>query len=247
MNSCIVNTARHGKRRIQADWNRYTATFTNSICRCVMAHSATSPSFLLYAFSSTDLLLDSISLTIKHEKSSIECGNTMQKDNIWPTIIPSTIITLVCIAFMIFVPCSLIVEQQHQSIILYALDYPFSHANWWHLAINLYALWYFRPRPFTCFIAFATSFLASVCLSGFGVGDYVGLSGFLFAAVARWYASWQRPIWFPVLINLLLLLLNIILPSLWKGMGVGFAWQIHLACFFASYGFWSIYYKQKRR
>lgn len=170
----------------------------------------------------------------------------MPKDNIG-TIAPATLITIACLGVHIFVPCDIVLKMQQDSILLYAVCYSLSHVGWVHLAINLYALWLFRPRPFTCVIAGITAVLASVGLSWIGVGGYVGLSGFLFAAVARYYTSWSRPIWFPVLINLAMLLVNLLpLVGGWEKDFGCFAWHVHLSCFFMSYIFWVCYYKQKR-
>lgn len=180
----------------------------------------------------------------------------MQKDNIG-TITPATLITTACLVTHIFVPCDIVLKMQQDSILLYAVCYSLSHVGWIHLVINLYALWLFRPRPLTCLIAFLSAFLSSLLLSlcsevlPQSLTPCVGLSGFLFAAVARYYVSWNKPILFPILINIAMLLINILWAAISGHISIDclthpLAWHIHLLSFFSSYIFWFIYYKQKR-
>ena len=106
------------------------------------------------------------------------------------------------------------------------LLYHFSHANILHLAANLMALLYFRPRLSTSLVAFVCATLSAV--PPFMAMDLptCGLSAFIFAAYARKYYFWNMPIRG--------LMLSIAITALIPFVN----WKIHLLSFILSYLFW---------
>jgi hypothetical protein len=146
--------------------------------------------------------------------------------------IPSMFIALVCIEFYIFhanfafsTNCALVNR----------LLFHFSHANIYHLLINLIALFQFRPRWKTCFVAYIVStscaFIPVVSLSV----PTLGLSGFIMACYARKYASWQMN-------PLYLIGINVILAFL-----PNFNWRIHVVAFLISYAIWLVITRIKKK
>lgn len=107
-----------------------------------------------------------------------------------------------------------------------SLLYIFSHANIFHLALNIWALWSFKPRIKTCIIAFIVSFAVTLLPFIHLEQPTCGLSGFLLACFARRYQSHRINPWRILLVNLIF----IPFPM--------FNWKIHLAAFFIAY----IYY-----
>ena len=114
-----------------------------------------------------------------------------------------------------------------------SLYFHFFHANIFHLAVNMIALWQFAPRPLTCVIAFVSATLASLLpFAGVSEPTY-GLSAFLFAAYARKYVSWHlSPKW-------------LILSNLFLAFIPHMNWRIHILSFVISYAFWHVYYRNR--
>ena len=112
--------------------------------------------------------------------------------------------------------------------------YHFSHANIFHLLVNLLALWQFRPRWGTCFVAYVISSIAS-CLPFASLSiPTCGLSAFLFACYARNFVAWHRSWYTLALIQFALALI----PNV--------NWRIHLISFFISYLYWYASYSLHR-
>lgn len=107
--------------------------------------------------------------------------------------------------------------------------YHFSHANIFHLALNLVALFRFCPRWSTCAVAFACASAASMlpftCDASEGT---CGLSGFLFASYARRYVTWREKPY--------VLLLSMFAAGLLPHVN----WKIHIVSFALSYLFYEI-------
>lgn len=144
--------------------------------------------------------------------------------------IPSVIVSCVCVAFYVFRIRFLLCP--HSDMATHAL-YSFSHANIFHLALNLVALFRFKPRWKTCAIAYAVAFVGSylpfVCMPG----ATCGLSGFLMACFARYYYAWRKSVWTLLFANLIF----IFIPCV--------NWVIHMVCFILSY-FVYVCIQQKR-
>lgn len=109
------------------------------------------------------------------------------------------------------------------------LLYHFSHANIFHLALNLLALFSFVPRTSTCMVAYIAATVASY-LPFMGMdAPTCGLSAFVFAAYARKYYFWRMPVWRLLAANVALALVP------W------FNWKIHISAFLLSYLMWMAY------
>lgn len=132
----------------------------------------------------------------------------------------SILIAITCILFHLF---SIHVHCTVHSTLHYKLLHLFSHANIFHLLLNLTALFQFRPRLKTCLIGYLVS--VSVMFLPFAYTDLptCGLSGFLMACYARRYYSWKISVKWILLSNLLLAFIPV------------FNWRVHLLCFFLSY------------
>lgn len=104
--------------------------------------------------------------------------------------------------------------------------YHFDHANIFHLALNLWALYQFKPRWKTCVVAYATSSLAALIPFVSVSLPTCGLSGLLMAAYARKYAEFRLPLWKPIAVNMVFALFPM------------FNWKIHLVSFLVSYLVW---------
>lgn len=156
----------------------------------------------------------------------------MRGKNKYAPFIPSVAVAAACIVFHAL-GCGYLLEAPC-GIAAHAL-YSFTHANVFHLALNLLALFRFRPRWKTCAVAyvaaFAGSFLPFVCLPG----ATCGLSGFLMACFARYYRAWRKPVWPLLCANLVF----IFVPCV--------NWLIHLACFTLSYLFYACTGRKPRR
>ena len=107
--------------------------------------------------------------------------------------------------------------------------YHFSHANLFHLAANMVALFEFKPRWNTVLVGYICSTLSAFLL-GLMPMDIMtcGMSGLIMACIARKYASWKWKIWKILVINLVLAFI----PN--------FDWRIHLLSFFMSYAIWKV-------
>lgn len=106
------------------------------------------------------------------------------------------------------------------------LFYHFDHANIFHLALNLWALYQFKPRWKTVVVAYAVSSLAALLPFSSVAMPTCGLSGMLMAAYARKYAEFRLPIWKPISANMVFALFPM------------FNWKIHLVSFLISYLVW---------
>ncbi len=135
-------------------------------------------------------------------------------------LLPSVIIAITCILLFCF-SISFKCDSQSKSIL--KLLYIFSHANIFHLTLNLIALFQFRPRFKTCIIGYISSVLAAFIPFSHLAVPTCGLSGFLMACYARRYYSYKlNPKW--------LILSNVVLAF------VPYVnWRIHLISFFIAY------------
>lgn len=106
--------------------------------------------------------------------------------------------------------------------------YHFSHANVFHLALNLWGLFAFRPRWATCAVGFVSASIASLLPFCSVSLPTCGLSGFLMAAYARKYAEYRLPMWKPILVNMVFFFLPM------------FNWKIHIVSFLISYAIWRL-------
>ena len=106
------------------------------------------------------------------------------------------------------------------------LVYHFDHANVFHLALNLWALYQFKPRWKTCAVAYAVSSVAALIPFSSVALPTCGLSGLLMAAYARKYAEFRLPIWKPIAVNMVFALFPM------------FNWKIHLVSFLIAYLVW---------
>lgn len=104
--------------------------------------------------------------------------------------------------------------------------YHFDHANIFHLALNLWALYQFKPRWKTCAVAYIVSSVAALLPFVSVSLPTCGSSGLLMAAYARKYAEFRMPIWKPIAANMVFALFPM------------FNWKIHLVSFLLSYLVW---------
>ena len=104
--------------------------------------------------------------------------------------------------------------------------YHFDHANIFHLALNLWAMYQFKPRWKTFAVAYIVSSTAALLPLSSVALPTCGLSGLLMAAYARKYAEFRMPIWKPIAVNMVFALLPM------------FNWKIHLVSFLLSYLVW---------
>lgn len=104
--------------------------------------------------------------------------------------------------------------------------YHFSHANIFHLAMNIWGLLAFKPRWSTCAVAYIVATLSAfVPFVSMDVGT-CGLSGFLMAAYARNYATYQMSVAKPLLVNFVFVFFPMV------------NWKIHIITFLASHLIW---------
>ena len=127
---------------------------------------------------------------------------------------------MTCIAFYLF---HIDVHLVHNPETCQRIFYIFSHANIFHLAVNLTALLRFRPRAKTCIVALAVSYAVTFIPFAHLQVPTCGLSGFLMACFARHYRAWRKPVWPPLLANLALAPVPYV------------NWRIHILCFTVSY------------
>ena len=115
------------------------------------------------------------------------------------------------------------------------LLYSFFHANIFHLAVNLVALWRFIPRIHTACVAYVCAVVTAALPFTAISEDTYGLSAFLFAAYARRYVAWKQSVGLLIGIQLALALL----PHI--------NWKAHLCAFLMSYSYWRVFYGRKRQ
>jgi len=143
--------------------------------------------------------------------------------------VTAAIITVVCVVFL-FLPTHAFTRDISWNNVLYH----FSHANIFHLAANLIALWQLRPRWSTTFVAFAVATLVSMIPAASLDLPTCGLSAFLFAAYSRRYVAWHNSF---VKLLMFQLVLSFI-PCL--------NWRVHLLSFLIAYVFWYVFYNHYR-
>lgn len=112
--------------------------------------------------------------------------------------------------------------------------YHFFHANIFHLAANLYALWLYRPRLSTIGIAYAVATICAGIDAFLSSAPTCGLSAFLFAAFARYYVAWHKS----VLTIIIAILVTAIIPNM--------NWHIHILSFAVAYIVWFLIYRFKK-
>lgn len=134
--------------------------------------------------------------------------------------IPSLIIALTCIFFQYF---SISVHCTLHSPLHCKLLYLFSHANIFHLIVNLIALFQFRPRVKTCVVGYVVSVAVMFLPFAYTSLPTCGLSGFLMACYARRYCAWKLSVKWLLLSNLMLAFIPV------------FNWKVHLLCFVIAY------------
>lgn len=144
----------------------------------------------------------------------------MPKDLKNNNLMPSALIAIACLLFYI-TSCSFAFGRGCGAHCYFL--YHFSHANVFHLALNLYALFRFRPRVKTCLIAYVSA-TVSAMLPFSSVGEPTcGLSGFIMAAYARKYHSWRISPWKLIAVNVALAFV----PHM--------NWKIHVLSFLFAY------------
>lgn len=116
--------------------------------------------------------------------------------------------------------------------------YTFCHANIFHLAINLYALWRFRPRPYT----FLVSLAVATVIPLFSALDTptCGASAMIVAAYSRNYVAWHRSWTRILLLNACLLAFHYVIIGTEMMYFNGIA---HVMAFSIGYIYWTIHYK----
>ena len=111
--------------------------------------------------------------------------------------------------------------------------YHFSHANLWHLAANFLVLTRFRPKWENLPVAYLCATASAIVLMPMTPQPTVGLSGMIFAMLARRDAIFRELNWKLMAANLLF----IFLPN--------FNWQIHLISYLTAYFTWTIIQKNR--
>lgn len=150
--------------------------------------------------------------------------------------LPALCLTVMCLAGFF--------SSQHTvssgSPVVDVLYYHFSHANVFHLAINLWALWRFLPRWSTCFISLLIASAVPLIPCVASTTPTLGLSAFLFAAYSRRYVAWRRYMscWAFVQV-LLIILVTGFLPHI--------SWRFHLASLMLGYSVWYLIYRLRSK
>lgn len=138
------------------------------------------------------------------------------------SLLPSLLLTSVSVVMLFLEP----VGFSRADLFPSCLVYHFFHANIWHLACNLIALFAFRPRWKTLGVAYLASTLAAL-VPGVAMSEMTcGMSAILYASFARRYASWKKnPL--PLLVSNLVF---IFVPCV--------NWMVHLVSFLIAYSVW---------
>ena len=140
--------------------------------------------------------------------------------------IPSAVITAIFIACLF---TEKIGVGDNHSIVIQATAYHFYHANIFHFLLNIIALWTFHPRWKTVVVAFiASSVVAALPFASLDTPTY-GLSGMIFAAYARKFATWRLSVKWILLSNIALMFI--------PHVNV----RIHLMAFGTSYIYWYLW------
>lgn len=172
------------------------------------------PCVLLYASSTVSV--------VRRRLSRLVIALALVDKRLWPSIL----LTVLCMVGY-WLNLTFGAEQPWWMCFFYHFD----HANVFHLALNLWALYQFKPRWKTCAVAYAVSSLAALLPFSSVALPTCGLSGLLMAAYARKYAEFRLPIWKPIAANMLFAFFPM------------FNWKIHLVSFLISYIAW--YRKRK--
>lgn len=154
--------------------------------------------------------------------------------------ISSTILFLLCIAFFAVPP---ITYGPHNisvtSKVTASLLYSFCHINIFHMAVNLWALYSFRPRISTAVVSFIIAILVSLLQVAPNPVPTCGISVLLYAAISRYYVAWKVAPYRPLFFNVFLCGINFLLDS------VIYNFMAHLFAFSVGWLCWWSYYKYK--
>ena len=101
--------------------------------------------------------------------------------------------------------------------------YTFTHANIFHLSLNLIALFQFKPRVKTCLIGYVSCVLASFVPLASMPLPTCGMSGFIMGCYARRYHAYKLNLWRIILSNIVMAFIPL------------FNWRIHLLSFLIAY------------
>lgn len=135
-------------------------------------------------------------------------------------LIPSISITIICLLSQLL--SRHCISDENTDMISHLL-YVFNHANIFHFAVNIWALFQFKPRVKTCVIGYISSVLAGMAPFSMMNLPTCGLSGFLMACYARRYYSHKLSFKTLLIVNLALAFVPV------------FNWKIHLWSFFIAY------------
>lgn len=136
-------------------------------------------------------------------------------------LLPAIIITILCVAGY-WADLSFGVDSPWWRCLVYHFD----HANVFHLALNLWGLYAFKPRWMTCAVAYVAASVAALIPFVSVALPTCGLSGFLMAAYARGYVDKQLSVWKPLLVNMTFMLFPM------------FNWKIHVVSFLIAHLVW---------
>lgn len=116
---------------------------------------------------------------------------------------------------------------------LNCVTYHFFHANIFHLAVNLIALWQFKPRWTTTIVAFVIASLVYLLPFAQLSVPTCGISGFLMSAFARKYQAWSINPTRLIVANLIMAFIPFV------------NWRIHILSFIIAYGFYYVHSRLK--
>lgn len=103
------------------------------------------------------------------------------------------------------------------------LLYTFTHANVFHLSLNIIALFRFKPRLKTCLIGYVSCVIASYIPYASLATPTCGMSGLIMGCYARRYHSFKLKPW------------KIIITNMGMAFIPLFNWRIHLLSFLIAY------------
>lgn len=117
---------------------------------------------------------------------------------------------------------------------LNCVTYHFFHANIFHLAINIIALWQFKPRWHTTIVAFIVSSVVYLLPFAQLSVPTCGMSALLMASFVRKYQAWNINPMKLIIVNLLMAFIPLV------------NWRIHILSFITAYGFYFLQSKIRR-